>query len=285
MTSNQPPAPAGATLSIIGNSAGVPAPGGACSAYLVETPATKLVLDCGPGALPQLRTKLRMCEIDGVVISHMHTDHFLDLLALNVAVFTEHEEDGGGGPLRRVPVFLPPGALETVAACFHGLTVNVAGSNASRWQQGLDCREYAPGERLTLGDAVVEIVGPTQHSTLCFGMRVEAGGATLGYTGDTARCDAAIDIGRDADLFLAECTLMEPGPASYTHIAAGELGEVAQASGCGRLLATHVTRTDPAWLAELGDRIAATYSGPIDVVRLGATYDLRRGGALAAVAS
>jgi len=79
-----PPPAARATLSIIGNSAGIPAPGGACSAYLVQTPATKLLLDCGPGALPRLRTQLRMREIDGIVISHMHTDHFLDLLALNV---------------------------------------------------------------------------------------------------------------------------------------------------------------------------------------------------------
>lgn len=273
---SSPLPPARATLTILGNSAGMPAPGGACSGYLVETAATKLVLDCGPGALPQLRTQLRMREIDGIVISHMHTDHFLDLLALNVAVFSEQAAEGGGPP-RRVPVFLPPGALETVAACFHALTVNVSGSNAARWQQGLDCREYAPGERFTLGDMKVEIVGPMRHSTLCFGMRVEAGGATLGYTGDTARCDAAVAVGRVADLFLAECTLMEPGPASDTHIAAGELGEVARTSGCARLLATHVTDTDPAWLAQLGERIAVTYDGPIDVVQLGATYDLSAG--------
>src|SRR5919198_5349907 len=67
-------------LEIIGCSGAAPEPGGACSCYLVWGGGVAILLDCGPGALPRLATRLAPEAVDAIFLSHMHQDHILDLL-------------------------------------------------------------------------------------------------------------------------------------------------------------------------------------------------------------
>ena len=246
-----------ATLRIAGNASAAPPPGGACSAYLVEHEGTRVLLDCGPGSLANIRAATSVHDLDAIFISHMHTDHFLDLLVLNVALWTEPGQRMASGARARLPVYLPPGALATLDAAFKALTVNVTGTNAARYAEALDCREYDPAETIPAGELSVSFVGPTKHSTTDYGMRVRAGNGLLGYTGDTAYCEAAIQVGRDAGLFLAECTLLEPGRASDTHSSAPELAAMATAAGCERLLAMHFLDHSTLFREQAAARLAA----------------------------
>ena len=263
-----------ATLRILGNASAAPPANGACSAYLVEARETRLLLDCGPGSLANIRAATNVNDLDGVIISHMHTDHFLDLLAMNVALRTEERQRAVSGAPWRLPLFLPPGGLRTLEACFAGLATNVTGTTATRWRESFDAREYEPDETLVFGPMSVTFVGPTKHSQLDYGLRLACDGAVLGYTGDTAYCEAAVEVGRDADLFLAECTLMEAGPASETHTCAAELATMAMAARPGRLLATHFLRHDEPWQSELRSRLSREAENiESHVVRLGDVYE------------
>jgi ribonuclease BN (tRNA processing enzyme) len=244
-------------LIVCGNASSAPPAGGACASYLPQTGASKTLLDIGPGSLANIRTTTAVHDLDSIVISHMHTDHFLDLLALNAARLTEAGERTEHGARWRLPVFVPPGASETVAACFQALQVNVSGTTAARWQENLDVRDYNPAESLSLNDLRIDFVGPTKHSQLDYGRRITTGERVLGYTGDTAFCDAAIEVGRGADLFVAECTLMEPGPQSSTHTCASELIEMTRAAKPARLLATHFINHTEGWRNALESRLNA----------------------------
>ena len=60
--------------------------GGACSGYLIQTDETKVLLDCGNGVFGKLRQRIDYTELDGVIISHLHADHFLDLVPYSYAL-------------------------------------------------------------------------------------------------------------------------------------------------------------------------------------------------------
>lgn len=262
------------TLFAAGNSGASPPAGGACSSYLLAAGETNIVLDIGPGSLPHMRTQIGVWDIDAIFISHMHTDHWLDLLALNVALFTQ---DGGPAAQgRKIPVYLPPGGRETLAAAFAGLATGVQGTNASRWEQALDATEYDPARPVTIGDFEVRFVGPMKHATLAYGMRATANGITVGYTGDTAYCPQAVEVGRDADVMLAECTELEKGAWSETHTTAAELGELAAEAKPRLLLATHLSQTDAAYRQQVRERVRRGWHGPLEVVTIGAKYVLFR---------
>ena len=72
-------------LPVLGCNGPYPAPGGACSGYLLESDSgkTRVVLDLGSGTLSRL---CALCdpasEIDAVILSHLHFDHMSDVTVL-----------------------------------------------------------------------------------------------------------------------------------------------------------------------------------------------------------
>jgi len=73
------------SVTVLGCSGSYPGPGGACSGYLVEGGGTAVWLDAGSGTLANLQKHLSIVELDAVVISHEHVDHWTDLEHLAVA--------------------------------------------------------------------------------------------------------------------------------------------------------------------------------------------------------
>ena len=59
---------------------------GACSGYLVEEQGCRLLIDCGNGVFAKLRRFADYVDVDAVVITHLHADHFLDLVPFAYAL-------------------------------------------------------------------------------------------------------------------------------------------------------------------------------------------------------
>ncbi len=73
-------------LTVLGKSPSWQDAGGACSGYLVEENGTRVLLDCGNGVFAKLRERIDYVDVDAVVISHLHADHFLDLVPYSYAL-------------------------------------------------------------------------------------------------------------------------------------------------------------------------------------------------------
>ena len=82
------------------------------------------------------------------------------------------------------------------------------------------------------------------HPVACFGVRIEAGGRTLVYTGDTGPTEALVDLARGADVLLAEASFSTATPTRRASTSpAGRPASTPREAGVGRLLVTHV----PPW--------------------------------------
>src|SRR5688572_28890720 len=93
----------------------MPEPGWPSSGYLVHGPDGAILLDCGPGVAA--KAAARSAELSAVFISHMHTDHCLDLLILGKALAlrgTPGDPFAATTPATRLPLYVPPGAAETL---------------------------------------------------------------------------------------------------------------------------------------------------------------------------
>ncbi len=98
-------------LIVAGSSSSIPRPDRACSSYLVDDGETPIVLDLGTGAFSRLRRHVDYDRLGAVVISHMHADHFIDLIPLRYAL-----RYGGRPRATKLPVYLPPGGLAMLRA-------------------------------------------------------------------------------------------------------------------------------------------------------------------------
>ena len=73
-------------LTVLGKSPAWQDVGGACSGYLVQQDGFSLLLDCGNGVFSKLRGFSDYVDVDAVLISHLHADHFLDLVPFAYAL-------------------------------------------------------------------------------------------------------------------------------------------------------------------------------------------------------
>ena len=57
-----------------------------------------MLLDCGNGVFGKLRERVDYTDVDAVLISHLHADHFLDLVPYSYALTYAPEAAAGAGP-------------------------------------------------------------------------------------------------------------------------------------------------------------------------------------------
>lgn len=251
-------------VTVLGGSAASPNAGMGCAGLLVRTQAATFALDLGPGTLPELRRHADFRRLDAVVVSHMHLDHVLDLLALRHAL--AYNPVPAPGP---VPVWLPPGGADLLARAVAPFD---ACDEPGRFAATVDVREYDPAGRLRIGDATVTFA-PAVHYLPAWAMRVAApGGADLGYTGDTGPSADLAGFFAGVGVLVAEATLAEPGSrpvAERGSLTGREAGELAANAGAGTLLLTHY------WQEVGADAVraqaGAVFSGRIEVAEPGLT--------------
>lgn len=268
-------------LTVIGCSAAMPRPGGACSSYLVTYGAVNVLTDCGPGSLSVLRQEINPRNLDAIVISHLHADHTLDLVPLAYGlkygppVGDEHKPAGG-----RLPLFVPPDGK----AFLRGLAEALEGSgrNSDFWAP-FAVTEYDPDGTLVVGGDTDEAAdylsfrfAPTRHYIPCWAMKISPPGdaprPALVYGADSAPVESLTRLARGADLLILEATLDTPeAPAPVGHMTPRQAGQLAaDAGGVRQLLLTHYWGHIPpeTMIAEA----RAVFDGPVSVARERATY-------------
>jgi len=246
-------------LTVVGCSGSFPGPDSAASSYLVEADGYQVVLDLGNGALGQLQRYTTLDRPGAVLLSHLHADHVIDLTSYYV-VRRYHPD----GQMPTLPVYGPHGSSHRMARAYD-LPYNPG------MTQEFDFRIF-PGKPFQVGPFTVTVV-PVIHPVDAYAMRLEHGGRTLVYSGDTAPTPALQAIASDADVFLCEAAfLSDRENPEGLHLTGREAGQAATEADVGGLIITHV----PPW----GDAARAmaeakeTYVGPLELAAPGMTVEV-----------
>ena len=247
-------------VTVLGKSPSWQDAGGACSGYLAEEDGARVLLDCGNGVFGKLRAVVDYRTVDAVVLSHLHADHFLDLVPFSYALtYSPQREDGG----RRPVLHAPPGAGEIFRR------VVGAWGNEDLIEKAFDLREYDGDERLEVGPVGIRF-GQVAHFVQTFAVELTGrGGGRFVFGADTGPSDGLVAFAHGADVLMVEATLTEPDEG---HLTAQQAGEHAHRAGVGKLVLTH--RTDELDPQAACDEAARAFGGPVEVAREGATYEV-----------
>jgi ribonuclease BN (tRNA processing enzyme) len=239
---------------------------GACSGYLVEEADARLLLDCGNGVFAKLRRHSDFSAVGAVVISHLHADHFLDLVPFAYALtYAPHGRPDGDRP----QLHAPPGARETFRR------VVGAWGNEDLIEKAFELREYEPSERLEEGPLRIRF-REVPHFTRTHAVEIAsalAGGRRLTFGADHGPSDALCDFARGTELLLIEATLPQPEPEGPRgHITAGEAGEHGRRAQARRLVITHFS--DELDEARVRRDAEAAFGAEVELAREGAVYEI-----------
>ena len=210
-------------LRILGFNSPYPPPGGAGPGYLLEAGRSRVLLECGSGVVSRLKPHcdFRRGELDAVILSHLHPDHFCDLLVLRYAHHRSMLESG----VAPLPVYAPAEPLLERQVLEY---------------KSLEVVTTQPESGLIVGDLEFTFFA-TDHAIPCHAMRIVSGGRTLFYTADTAYDPALVEAARGADILMAEASFLtkDKGENVPRHMTAAECGQMAATAGVTRLLLTH----------------------------------------------
>ena len=212
-------------LSVLGKYGPFPAPGGACSGYLLEAGDVSLVLDLGSGTLSRLRELKPLLNIDAVLLSHLHSDHAADMLVLRYAL----QQLSARG--RHVPLPLSVVAPDAPEVEYRQLTSSGV----------YDMLPIQDKMRIHFQDVSVSFHRMI-HPVPTYAMVFEHEGKKFVYTGDTGYHDDLPELCMNADLLLADtCFLQnEGGGSTSAHLTTREVAALAKKSHVRQLLCTHI---------------------------------------------
>jgi ribonuclease BN (tRNA processing enzyme) len=252
-------------ITVLGKSPAWQDAGGACSGYLVETQATRLLLDCGPGVFGKLRAARDYADVDAVVLSHLHADHFLDLVAFASAL--AYGPRWTASPAPRPALHAPPGGRERFAAL-----CTVAGMSATHIEEAFAVREYDPAERLEVGDLRLRFQ-PVPHYVPANAVEVADGARRFTFGADCGPGEDLVAFASGTDLLLVEATVMEPDEGDGRgHMTPAEAGEQGRRAGARRLVITHIS--DELDLEAARAAASEAYGGEAELAVEGAVYEL-----------
>ncbi|GHU08701.1 metal-dependent hydrolase [Alphaproteobacteria bacterium] len=179
----------------------------ALTSFLIDD---DILFDIGGGVVQELKKhKIDTSKIKNIIISHYHADHLFDLPAYIVRRNLRKEN---GDDL----TIIGPSDIESVVSkirdiCSSGLehlwdfpTINVKFA-------GLGNRESYNAE----GSAIVAYDVVHAGTKPCSGYTIERNGITIGFSGDSAKCDGLDKIVEQSSAIFIDANSFEPDPMGF----------------------------------------------------------------------
>jgi ribonuclease BN (tRNA processing enzyme) len=220
----------------------------------VEAGKTRFLIDCGASSLIAMkRAGIRTDEIDAILISHLHGDHFggIPFFLLDAQLISRRE-----APL---VVAGPPGIEQRVR---EAMEVFYSWSSRVERKFSVDYRELAEGETAAIGELTVLPARAIHGSGApSYALRIGCAGRTIGYSGDSEWTEGLKTVADGADLFVCESYYFEK--AMKNHLSYRTLMAHRTELGCRRLILTHMGED---LLARLGEVELETAADGMEVV-------------------
>lgn len=259
------------------------------AANLVRCGGLTILVDIGSGATQRLvAAGSNGAEIDALLITHIHSDHLVDLYQFIVSSWHQNRD-------RPQLIYGPPGTQEFVDA------------QMAAWKDERELR-IAFEQRTSTEAFEIEVIefdesGPligTDHGQVsaikvdhdpiehAFGFVFESGEQKMVLSGDTRPCPALIEAARGADLLVHEVFVHSVIPPTGTrsrdtisnvadyHTLSTDVGRVAADAEAKALVLTHIVPPDMESRVLLS-HAQADFDGPIIVGEDLMEFDIRRG--------
>ena len=212
------------TVTVLGCDGSHQGMGGACSSYMVKEwgTGTTVLLDMGSGSFSNYQRFFNLDELDAVILSHSHPDHWADIDSLAVAM---RYTIGRTRPLR---IIAPEGVMR--------LTQHVHGP-LFEWD------EVASGSSITIQNMHLSFYA-TDHVLTTLAIRIDAHDVsgdvvTLGYTADTGTGWQPKELGDGLDMLISEATFTSAYEGKSQHLSGRQAGQFAREAGAQTLMVTH----------------------------------------------
>jgi ribonuclease BN (tRNA processing enzyme) len=210
------------SITVLGSSAWYATRERAASGYLIDFGDARIWLDAGGGTWQRLIERVDFRDVDGVILSHRHPDHTIDVFQLFHA-----RQYGGTDPMDPIPLWAPPETIDRVLAF------------TSQVDEAFDLRGIEPQESTEIAGAQLSFYEMT-HPPETLGVRIERDGGVFAYSADSGPEFDVQGLAGGADVFLCEATYLGDDQLWEGHMSATQAGAAAAQGVASNLVLTHL---------------------------------------------
>ncbi len=215
-------------LTILGSGTCIPNPKRGSSGYVLETPSSKILLDCGSGTTWKLeKMGINYLEIDHIFFSHLHPDHTGDLVPFLFATKYSHNRE------REKPLFIWGGKGFNK---FFNTLKKAYGSWIA--PEHLNVDEIKGGSDTFDDFKILAVKTPHIESSLAY--KIESEGKSIVYSGDTDYSESLIELSTNVDLLIIECALANESYKMRGHLTPNEVIKTINAAKPKKVVVTHL---------------------------------------------
>jgi len=196
------------TVALLGTGDAFASFGRSQSGYLIDAPGGRILMEAGPGLMPALKTNgVAPDSFDLLLISHLHGDHFAGLPFLILDYMWET-------PRKKVLTVAGPAKLEErtwllMRTMFPHFELDAI-------KHKLKFVVLEPGSSTRLGKFKVRAIrSPHTKPEISLSFRIDGGGKSIVFSGDSGWNDELVELSAGADLFLCECTYYESSQLTF----------------------------------------------------------------------
>ena len=243
------------------------------------------VIDCGLGVTRGLvEAGLALPELRCIIITHLHSDHVLELGPLIHTAWT-------AGLKEKVVVYGPAGTVAVwqgfLASLSYDIAIRIEDEGRPDLARMVEVREYGDGAVFTDGRVKVTALRVLHPPvTDCFALRFDHGAGSVVFSADTTYFPPLATFAQGADILVHEA-IYEPGVDRLvarvgngvrlkqhllaSHTLAEDVGRIATEAGVGLLALHHLVPADDPLVTEQHwiDALRSQYQGPLVVGRDG----------------
>lgn len=241
-------------ITIIGQWGAYPEKEEASTCYLLQTENYNILIDCGSGALASVQKYISLDDIDAILISHYHWDHIADVFPYqyNTAISFNTGK-------RKKPLEIYGHKKDDM---FHKLNYNEY------------CISKEIDEKTILNfDGLKVSFNWCKHPAPSLAMKFQENGKNFVFSGDTEYCEGIVEISKNADIFLCECSFYDEDFGKLKgHLTAGEVGEISNKNNVKNLVLTHFPHYGE--INMLKEQVSNKFKGNIEMASKGKVFEL-----------
>lgn len=170
------------------------------TSYLIDD---KILIDCGNGIIKQLlKNNIDLDDINTVLITHLHGDHFLDIPFLIMAKLYRNK-------LNNLKIYCPKNTIETIKNLIK-LSFKTENWVEKKEKANVEFIEFDSLDNFNLFDNYYISSYEVKHSDKikCYGFVLNDNNKFIGFSGDSSYCDNIDKIVNKSDISILDTTFI-----------------------------------------------------------------------------